>query len=71
MSAAECLGCGCTDAAPCVDAVTGLLCSWVAPGWCSACADPDDLLLDPADVDADGFRFDAARGLFLPGGGAW
>ena len=34
-----CRRCGCSDAAPCVDPVTGP-CGWVAAGVCSGCA-PD------------------------------
>jgi hypothetical protein len=32
-----CVGCGCTDAQACPEG-----CSWVAPGWCSACDEIPD-----------------------------
>ena len=37
----ECVICGCTDAQPCVDEITGQPCTWAQldPPICSACAD--------------------------------
>jgi len=34
----RCRVCGCTDAKPCVDVVTGAACSWVEVDLCSSCA---------------------------------
>ena len=37
----ECVICGCTDAHPCVDQITGQPCTWVQldPPICTTCAD--------------------------------
>jgi hypothetical protein len=58
-----CQGCGCDDDQPCI-LLGGKRCTWVAPGWCSACADPDDVVFD----EGPDFTYDGKSGLYLPQG---